>query len=182
MHETATGGSALLTGLGAAAFYLVCAVTIGSSLAVAFWRNAVYSAFALVGTFLGVAGIYVFLAADFLAVLQLMIYVGGILVLMLFAIMLTSKIAESHRAPRSVGAWAAGSLCAGLLAILVLLAVETPWKVSPAREAEPLTGAIGEALLTRYLLPFEVASVVLLAALVGAVVIARGVRWRREEP
>jgi len=68
-----------------AVFYLVVAITIGSAMIVAFSRNIIYSAFSLLGTFAGVAGIYIFLGADFVAAVQVLIYVGGILVLVLFA-------------------------------------------------------------------------------------------------
>jgi len=176
MHDTVAGG---LTGLGAAAFWLVAAVVLASALAVAFSRNIIYSAFALLGAFLGVAGVYVLLASDFVAVVQLMIYVGGILVLMLFAVMLTSRISDARLSSRSMGRAAAGALGAGVLALLSYLALRTPWDLAPPAAPEPSTAAIGESLLTTYLLPFEVASVVLLAALVGALAIARGVRRER---
>ena len=80
--------------IGALIFYLVAALTIGSALIVAFSRNIVYSAFSLLGTFMGVAGLYAMLAADFVAVIQVLVYIGGILVLMIFAVMLTHRIAD----------------------------------------------------------------------------------------
>jgi NADH-quinone oxidoreductase subunit J len=75
-----------------AVFYLVAIITVGSAAMVAFSRNIIYSAFSLLGAFGGVAGIYVFLGADFVAAVQLLIYVGGILVLVLFAVMLDNRI------------------------------------------------------------------------------------------
>ncbi len=80
--------------LSTAVFYLVAIVTVGSALMVAFSRNIIYSAFSLLGTFAGVAGLYVFLGADFVAAVQLLIYVGGILILILFAVMLTHRITD----------------------------------------------------------------------------------------
>ena len=80
--------------LEALVFYLLAALTIGSALIVAGSHNLVYSAFALLGTFMGVAGLYALLAADFVAVIQVMLYIGGILVLILFAVMLTHRIAD----------------------------------------------------------------------------------------
>ena len=80
--------------LSTAVFYLVAIITVGSALMVAFSRNIIYSAFSLLGTFAGVAGLYVFLGADFVAAVQLLIYVGGILILILFAVMLTHRITD----------------------------------------------------------------------------------------
>src|SRR3989304_5749654 len=84
-------------------FYLIAAVTVGSAAMVAFSRNIIHSAFSLLGTFAGVAAIYVFLGADFVAAVQVLIYVGGILVLILFAVMLTHRITDVRIANRAVG-------------------------------------------------------------------------------
>jgi NADH-quinone oxidoreductase subunit J len=84
-------------------FYLLALLTVLSAAGVAFSNNIVYSAFALMGTLLGAAGLFVLLAADFVAVIQVLIYVGGILVLMLFAVMLTHRIADVHVSNRAVG-------------------------------------------------------------------------------
>src|SRR5262249_62151519 len=92
-----------MIGLGDAVFYLIAAVTVVSAAGVAFSRNIVYSAFAVMGAFMGVAGLYVLLAADFVAVIQVLIYVGGILVLTLFAVMLTHRIGDVRISNRSVG-------------------------------------------------------------------------------
>ena len=108
-----------------------------SALGVAFSSNVLYSAFALMGTFLGAAGLYVFLSADFVAGVQVLVYVGGILVLTLFAIMLTHQIQDVQVSNRST------------------------------------TYGIGDSFLGTFLLPFELASVVLLMALVGAIVLSR---------
>ena len=89
--------------IGTVMFYLVALITVVSAFGVAFSPNIVYSAFSLVGTFGGVAGIYIFLGADFVAGVQVLIYVGGILVLILFAIMLTHRISEIHLSNRAVG-------------------------------------------------------------------------------
>ena len=86
-----------------AVFYLVAIITVGSAAMVAFSRNIIYSAFSLLGAFGGVAGIYVFLGADFVAAVQLLIYVGGILVLVLFAVMLTHRITDVQITNRAAG-------------------------------------------------------------------------------
>ena len=154
-------------------FYAIAALTVGSAAGVAFSRNIVYSAFALMGTFLGAAGLYVFLAADFVAVVQVLIYVGGILVLMVFAVMLTHRIEDVSISNRTVGFVPAFVLLAVAGGIFGYAIVVTPWQVIEPGAAEATTAAIGHLFLGEYLLPFELASVVLLAALIGAVSVSR---------
>ena len=89
--------------IGDLVFYLIATITVVSAAGVAFSPNIVYSAFSLMGALMGAAGLYVLLAADFIAVVQILIYVGGILVLMLFAVMLTHRIADVRISNRSVG-------------------------------------------------------------------------------
>jgi NADH-quinone oxidoreductase subunit J len=155
-------------------FYAFAVMTIGGAAGCAFSQNIIYSAWSLLFAFLGVAGLYIFLGADFPAVAQVLIYVGGILVLILFAIMLTKQIGED---PQLTNAHLAlpvgGALAAATVGTLSYMAVMAPWRIVSAPSYQPVTAALGIAFLTEYLLPFEVASVVLLAALVGAVVIAR---------
>lgn len=156
-----------------AVFYLLAALTVGSAALVAFSRNIVYSTFALLGAFMGVVGIYILLAADFVAMVQLLVYVGGILVLTIFAVMLTQGISDVTISNRAVGTLPA-LLTTGLAGGVMLLAVlRTPWRAAGVPAANPTTYGIGDAFLGPYALPFELASVVLLAALVGAVVISR---------
>lgn len=155
-----------------AVFYLLAALTVGSAIGVVVTRNVVHSALALMGTLLGVASLFVLLHADFLGVVQLLVYVGGILVLTLFAVMLTSRT-DVRVSNRSVGRVPALALTAGLLGLLILVARRTPWVVSDAPPPETTVQALGNAFLGEYILPFEVASIVLLVALIGAVVISR---------
>jgi NADH-quinone oxidoreductase subunit J len=155
-------------------FYLLAVMTVAGAAGTAFSRNIIYSAWALLFAFLGVAGLYVFLGADFPAVAQVLIYVGGILVLILFAIMLTKQIGgDPHLTNAHIALPAGAALAAATVAILTYTAVMAPWKIVAERSWQPTSASLGIAFLTEYLLPFEVASVVLLAALVGAVVIAR---------
>ena len=159
--------------IGALIFYLVAALTIGSALIVAFSRNIVYSAFSLLGTFMGVAGLYAMLAADFVAVIQVLVYIGGILVLMIFAVMLTHRIADVAVSNRSVGRLPA-ALVVGIVGVLMgTCIVATRWVQKVDLQAAPTTSGIGDAFLGPYILPFELASVVLLVALIGAVVVSR---------
>ncbi len=153
-------------------FYIIAAVVLGSAAFCAFSGNIVRSAFALLGTFLGMAGLYVFLSADFLAAIQTMVYVGGILILLLFAVMLTSQISDVTITNRSVGRVVGFAVVAALVGLLGFIALRTPWP-SAQVTFEPTTGPIGDALLTEYVLPFEIISVLLVGALVAAVTLVR---------
>jgi NAD(P)H-quinone oxidoreductase subunit 6 len=156
-----------------AVFYFLAVLTVGSAMIVAFSRNIVYSSFALLGAFMGVVGIYIVLAADFVAMVQLLVYVGGILVLTIFAVMLTQGISDVTVSNRAVGR-APALITSALAAAVMLYAVfKTPWHQGTASNFNPTTYGIGNAFLDTYALPFELASMVLLAALVGAIVISR---------
>jgi NADH-quinone oxidoreductase subunit J len=156
------------------AFYLFALITIGSACVVVFARNIVYSAFSLLFTFFGVAGLYVLLQADFLAVTQILIYVGGILVLMLFGVMLTSNVINVKLKTRTLRAWPAVVVVATVAGSLAGVLYST-WKNvdAPATSLKTTTPVLGEMLMTGYVLPFEIASVILLVALMGAALIAR---------
>jgi NAD(P)H-quinone oxidoreductase subunit 6 len=155
-------------------FYALAFMTVAGAAGCAFSRNIIYSAWSLLFAFMGVAGLYVFLGADFPAVAQVLIYVGGILVLILFAIMLTKQIGEDPKLTNAHLALPVGAALAVVtVGTLSYMAVMAPWKLTPKPSYEPVSAALGIAFLTDFLLPFEVASVVLLAALVGAVIIAR---------
>ncbi len=156
------------------AFYLFALITIASGCIVVFSRNIVYSAFSLLFTFFGVAGLYVLLQADFLAVTQILIYVGGILVLMLFGVMLTSKVIDVKLKTRTLRAWPAVVVVATVAGSLAGVFYST-WKNVGAPEAsvQATTPVLGEMLMTSYVLPFEIASIILLVALMGAALIAR---------
>jgi NADH-quinone oxidoreductase subunit J len=156
-------------------FYVFAFITLFSAFVVVFSRNIIYSAFSLLFTFFGVAGLYALLQADFLAVTQILIYVGGILVLLLFGVMLTNRIISvdiKTGTLQTIPAMAIVAAVAGSLSALFY----TTWKGVPTPASTVLkttTKSIGEMLMTTYLLPFEIASVILLVALIGAAMISR---------
>ena len=154
-------------------FYAFAVLTVGSAACVAFSSNIVYSAFALMGAFLGVAALYVFLAADFVAAAQVLVYIGGILVLILFAIMLTHRIGDVEISNRAVGRIPALLIVGTVAAVMAGAVWRTAWPVAESLPEAPSTYAIGNGFLGPYVLPFELASFVLLAALVGAIVVSR---------
>ncbi len=163
----------LPAGLGDVLFYVIAGLTVAGAAGVALSRNILYSAIGLLIALLGAGALYVFLAADFLAVTQLLVYIGGVLVLVLFAVMLTNRITEINVSNSSLGLWGGLMLFVAVAPVLLAVALVTPWHVLPPAAAAYTTETIGDSLLTRWLLPFEVASLVLLATLVGAIVIAR---------
>jgi NADH-quinone oxidoreductase subunit J len=136
-------------------------------------RSLIYSAFALLFTFFGVAGLYVLLGADFLAATQLLVYVGGILVLLLFGVMLTHKLYDLDLRSEVTQFLPGLIIAAGLFAIITVTALRTQWNLGPGRPAAPTTREIGQLFLSQYLLPFEAASILLLVALMGAAMIVR---------
>lgn len=118
-------------------------------------------------------GLYVFLGADFVAAVQLLIYVGGILVLILFAVMLTHRITDVEITNRAVGRIPALIIIGVLVYFLIDTIGQTPWAKAKEILYQPTTAKIGDLFLEQYLLPFELASLVLLAALIGAVSLSR---------
>lgn len=164
----------MMTSMTALIFVALSGIVVASAGLIAFSRNLVYSAFALLGAFVGVAGYFVLLGADFIAVIQLLVYIGGIMVLYLFAVLMTSGISDVNLSNSSIAAKFGAPLCVILLILLGKLIYSTEWySTGETAQFVPTTAAIGNALLTEYLLPFELASVLLLGTLVGAVALAR---------
>ena len=153
-------------------FYALALLTVAAGLGVVFTTNVVHSALALMGTLLGVAGMFVLLGADFLGVVQLLVYVGGILVLTLFAVMLTSRV-DVRVSNRAVGRLPALVVTVAVLGAMVRAVTATTWVTTEPSAPAPTIYGVGNAFLGTYVLPFEVASLVLLVALIGAVVISR---------
>lgn len=156
-------------------FYVLAAVTLGSGLMVTLSKDIVRVAFWLLSALCGVAGLYLTLGADFVGFTQVLVYVGGILVLILFGIMMTNKDPVLlKRGESSKGTILGGLLVAAVVsAALVKVVLGTGWKSAPPATMAPTTATLGDELLTKYVLPFELVSVLLLVVLVGAAYIAR---------
>ncbi|MFH0989113.1 MAG: NADH-quinone oxidoreductase subunit J [bacterium] len=156
------------------AFYLFAFITLVSASIVVFSKNIVHSAFSLLFTFFGVAGLYVLLMADFLAITQLMIYVGGILILILFGVMLTTNMVNLEMKTNSLKTLPAVIITSALAGTLIGIFWSTEWRMlPPLPPLETTAREIGMMFLSSYILPFEIASVVLLVALFGSAMIAR---------
>jgi len=153
-------------------FWFFVVLTVSSAIVVVFHKKIIYSAFALLFTFFGVAALYLFLSADFLAVSQVLIYVGGILTLIIFGVFLTSRITTLAVSQLMHQKYMAIIPVVVLGVSLIAMVYKANWRIQPL-DSLPTTQAIGEALLTRYLVPFELASILLLAALIGAMRLAR---------
>jgi NADH:ubiquinone oxidoreductase subunit 6 (subunit J) len=162
-------------------FYLLAFVVVGSAVMVVTRRNVFHSALFLVLCLFGVAGIYVMLSAEFLAAIQILLYVGAVAVLMIFAILLTAQI--DNEAIRQVNkqVWPAFLLVSVLLSVTTYLVVTSKWRAFSPGTLPENTEGIGRALLTTYVVPFEVVSIVLLMSLIGALVLARRATTAEEE-
>jgi NADH:ubiquinone oxidoreductase subunit 6 (subunit J) len=161
-------------------FWLLAALTVIPALFVVTSRNIFRAGLWLLPTLLGVAGFFLVLGSDFLWAVQMLIYIGGVMVLLLFAILLTRHIADPDAVSHNgFAGWAA--FFAIMIGIVLAVSLHSQFKtIAPVSATPPAgdTASIGNALLTTYLLPFEVASVLLLAAIIGAIVIARGDKQR----
>ncbi|MBI2862431.1 MAG: NADH-quinone oxidoreductase subunit J [Chloroflexi bacterium] len=157
----------------AIAFYAVAAVTVAAAIGVVAIGKIVYSALFLVLSFAGVAAVYILLSAEFVAAVQILIYAGAIMVLVLFAIMLTQGSQTAQGSPPNRQFVFALLLAGVLLASLVAILVQVPWPVISGPALSNTTQTVGVELFTTYLLPFEIAAVLLTAAMIGAILIAR---------
>jgi len=180
-------------------FYSAATLVLVTAIIATFAESIVNAAFALFFTLAGMAGLYLLLGADFLAVTQVIIYVGGILVLMLFGVLLTNRSIATLRLETSRSHFiAAGITGAIFFALLLVVISHTTWKYESSKapslvetigtttpdpapkpllkdknELSPTTAEIGANLLTKYLLPFEISSMTLLVALLGAAYLVR---------
>ncbi|MBE9167704.1 NADH-quinone oxidoreductase subunit J [Pleurocapsales cyanobacterium LEGE 06147] len=166
----------LAEGVQIVSFGILAVMVLGSALGVVLLTNIVYSAFLLGGVFISIAGLYVLLNAEFVAAAQVLIYVGAVNVLILFAIMLVNKREDFSSIPRRwIRQGATGIVCFGLFALLGTMILITPWSLAPTSSAviENSIVEIGKHFFSDFLLPFELASVLLLMAMVGAIILAR---------
>jgi len=164
----------LAQGVQVVSFGILAVMMIGAALGVVLLDNIVYSAFLLGGVFASISGLYLLLNADFVAAAQLLIYVGAVNVLILFAIMLVNKRQNFVPFPT---AWVrkalTGVVSLGLFALLSTMILTTPWSLSNAIPTNNSIEVIAQHLFSDFLLPFELASILLLIAMVGAIILAR---------
>ncbi len=155
------------------AFWVLAIVGVGAALSVVLLRDVFRAALSLVLCFMTVAGIYVLLSADFLAAVQVLIYIGGISVLIILAIMLTREVQQGSPSNKlQIPAFIVAVLFLGIVGFAL---VNTPWQVSKASPLEPTTSALAGKLLGEggFILPVEITALLLLAAILGAIVLVR---------
>ena len=154
-------------------FWLLATFTIISASFVVLNNQLLYSAIALLFSLFGVAGLYIFLWADFIAGIQLLVYIGGINVLIIFGIMLTNKISSVRLSQTNVQQGVGAVIALWLMILISLVISKTPWLQIESSEPSGTVHAIGTLLLSKYLLPFEAISLLLLGALIGAALLSR---------
>jgi len=155
-------------------FYILSAISIGSALMMVFSKNPVHSVLYLIATFFSIAAHFIILNADFLAIVQIIVYTGAIMVLFLYVIMLLNLNSESEVSKSTIVKIAA-ALSAGLL-FLVMVASFKESVALPVSEVVPGLGSVknlGKVLFSEYLLPFEATSVLFLSAMAGSVLLAK---------
>jgi NADH-quinone oxidoreductase subunit J len=162
----------------AIAFYTLAALVLGFAVLVVSTRDTVHSVLFLVLDFLFVAALYVLLGAEFLAVIQILVYAGGIVVLYLFVVMLVNlkRPPEAYQDPRRQTKLGFGLAAAILLELAVIASYSYARPVPVPAAALPVTGnteQVGWMLYTSYLIPFEIASMLLLVAMIGAIILAK---------
>ncbi len=154
-------------------FYIMALFAVGAALGMLCTRNLFRAALLLTVCFFTIGGIYVALSADFVAVAQVLVYVGAVAVLVILAIMLTRDLHQANLPNRlRLGAFIVSALVFGLMVMSIHY---TRWKINPAPPTEPTTAALGARLFAEnsYLLPVEIASVLILASVLGAIVLLR---------
>jgi len=162
-------------------FILLALLTIVPAIWVVFSPNIVHAGFALLFTLLGVAGLYAYMGADFIAVTQLMVYIGGILVLVLFTVMMT-RVPHGKRANYGLDRFVpAGVLALAVFGLLYKTITSVDWGAGYT-EPVPTVAEIGTNFMTSYIFPFEYVSLVLLAAMIGAAILIRETKNIEDEP
>ena len=156
-------------------FVIIAIITLGGGIGVVTTRNLYYAALYLVMALAGMAGFFVLLNAGFLAAVQIVVYIGAIAILILFAIMLSRHLMTTDEPQRNNQA-----LLGGVVAFLIFLSLgsvvsNTAWPLSEAEPVSDVVMALGVSFLSSYLIPFEVVSILLLVALVGGIILAREV-------
>ncbi|MCS6960610.1 MAG: NADH-quinone oxidoreductase subunit J [Pseudanabaenaceae cyanobacterium SKYGB_i_bin29] len=165
----------LAQGVEIVSLLVLTVMVVAAALGVVLSPSIVYAAFLLGLVFLGIAGMYLMLNADFVAAAQVLIYVGAVNVLILFAIMLVNR-RKVYREVKlgAVRQLVAITVCVSLFALLLYTNLNTVWLLTPEVKALPsVIVALGQHFFNEYLLPFELASVLLLVALIGAIILAR---------
>lgn len=154
-------------------FYLFAVITVMSAVIVVTSKNITHAAFSLLLTFFGVAGLYVLLGADFLSIVQIMVYIGGILILLIFGVMLTNKITNVDIKTGTMNVLTASIGIGAFMGLVIMVMAKTDWFSLPAAVPATTIYGIGDLIVSDYVLIFELLAMLLLVVLIGAASIAR---------
>lgn len=156
-------------------FWLIAAVIVASAIAVVTLKNIVHSALFLILTFVGTAAIYILLHADFLALVQVLVYAGAIAVLIVFAVMITMREDVRQSNLFNKYKWIGALLSFGLFGLIGYLILASNFPIRNVDTGSTIEG-IAEIMLRHYVIPFEIAAILLLIAMVGAIILGKGVK------
>lgn len=154
-------------------FIIASLITLGAALRVVTGRNVFHNALFMVLSFFGVAALYILLEAEFLAVMQVLIYVGAISILIIFAVMVSRRVMAEDQTQQNSQWWIAAIVAALLFLVLGFMVLQVAWPGVSGEVPNDIIASLGQSFMGTYVLPFEVASVILLVALVGSIIIAR---------
>ena len=158
---------------GVLAFWALAVLLVGSALAVVLTKNLFHAVLWLALALTGTAGVFLLLNAEFLAAVQLLLYAGGVVTIVVFAIVVTERLVGERISQTSRGIVSGALVAAGLLWLIVSTLMRRPLPVTPLPQLPDLTRLVGEQVLTTYVLPFELLALLMLAAKLGAIYFAR---------
>jgi len=159
--------------LSVVAFWVLSVLLVGSALAVVLSKNLFHAVLWLALALTGTAGVFLLLNAEFLAAVQLLLYAGGIITIVVFAIVVTERLIGERLSQTSRGIGSGALVAAALLAVIVSILLQRQLPSTPLPQTGDLTRMLGEQVLTTYVLPFELLALLMLAAMLGAIYFAR---------
>jgi NADH:ubiquinone oxidoreductase subunit 6 (subunit J) len=159
--------------LSVVAFWVLAALLVGSALAVVLSKNLFHAVLWLALALTGTAGVFLLLNAEFLAAVQLLLYAGGIITIVVFAIVVTERLIGERLSQTNRGVGSGAIVAVALLAIIVSTLMQRQLPSTPLPQTSDLTRLLGEQVLTTYVLPFELLALLMLAAMLGAIYFAR---------
>ena len=159
--------------LSAAAFWVLSVLLVGSALAVVLSKNLFHAVLWLALALTGTAGVFLLLNAEFIAAVQLLLYAGGVITIVVFAIVVTERLVGERLSQTNRGIVSGALVAGGLLWIIVSTLTQRQMPLTPLPQLSDLTRLVGEQVLTTYVLPFELLALLMLAAMLGAIYFAR---------
>ena len=154
-------------------FIIASLVTLGAAWKVVTGKNVFHNALFMILSFIGVAALYVLLEAEFLAVMQILVYVGAISILIIFTVMLSHRLMARDQTQRNSQWWIAAIVSVALFLVFGVMLLKVTWPAVAEELPKDIIASLGESFMGTYVLPFEVTSIILLVALVGSIMIAR---------